>query len=88
MSIYEIVMLVCFGAAWPFSIYKSYRSKSVEGKSIIFLFIVYFGYVAGVLHKYFFRLDNVVFLYILNSFMVLADILLYYKNKRLQKHKF
>jgi len=87
MSIYEIVMLVCFGAAWPFSIYKSYKSKSVEGKSIIFLFIVYFGYVSGVLHKYFFRLDNVVFLYILNSFMVLADILLYYKNKRLQKHE-
>ena len=32
MSIYEIIMLICFGAAWPFSIYKSLKSKSTKEK--------------------------------------------------------
>ena len=27
MSIFEVLMLLCFGAAWPFSIYKSYTLK-------------------------------------------------------------
>jgi len=36
MSMFEIIMLVCFGAAWPFSIYKSYTSRSNAGKSIFF----------------------------------------------------
>jgi len=44
MSIYEIIMLICFGAAWPFAIYKSYTSKSVLGKSALFLVIVLVGY--------------------------------------------
>ena len=46
MSIFEIVMLVCFGAAWPFSIYKSYKAKSNEGKSVLFLFVIALGYIA------------------------------------------
>jgi hypothetical protein len=40
VSIYEFVMLLCFGAAWPFSIYKSYVSRRNGGKSVIFLFVV------------------------------------------------
>ena len=53
MSILEIVMLICFGAAWPFSIRRAILSKSVEGKSLVFLVIIWFGYLAGILHKLF-----------------------------------
>ena len=35
MSIFEAVMIFCFGVSWPFSIYKSYRTKSVKGKSLV-----------------------------------------------------
>ena len=49
MSVFELVMLLCFGAAWPFSIHKSVVSHSVEGKSLAFLLIVWAGYLAGVL---------------------------------------
>lgn len=87
MSIFEIMMLVCFGAAWPFSIYKSYTSKEVAGKSIVFLFVVFIGYVAGFLHKMIYCLDNVIYLYFLNELMVAVDIALYYRNKRLQMAK-
>ena len=66
MSPFEIIMLICFGAAWPVSIYKSWTSRSVEGKSLFFLIIVLSGYIAGILHKIFYLYDGVIILYALN----------------------
>ena len=85
MSVFEIIMLVCFGAAWPFSIYKSYRSKSTSGKSVVFLFIILIGYLAGLLHKVFFNFDLVIVLYGINAVMVSIDILLYFRNRRYER---
>ncbi|WP_425448478.1 PQ-loop domain-containing transporter [Dethiothermospora halolimnae] len=87
MSIFEIIMLLCFGAAWPFSIYKSYKSKSVEGKSPIFLVILLMGYVAGILHKKIYHYDNVIFLYMLNFLMVSTDLILYIRNSKMSKNQ-
>ena len=81
MSVFEIIMLVCFGAAWPFSIYKSYKSREIGGKSVVFLFVVFVGYIGGILHKLFYSYDPVVFLYGLNGTMVLIDIALYFRNR-------
>lgn len=81
MSIFEIAMLVCFGAAWPVSIYKSLKTREVAGKSLPFLVIVLVGYMAGILHKLVFRYDLVIFLYILNAVMVAMDIVLYLRNR-------
>ena len=81
MSVFEITMLVCFGAAWPVSIYKSLRTRAVAGKSLFFLLIVFVGYVAGILHKIVFRYDLVIFLYALNALMVGIDIVLYLRNR-------
>ncbi|GER93727.1 hypothetical protein A45J_1483 [hot springs metagenome] len=82
MSIFEISMLLCFGAAWPFSIYKSLRYKEVRGKSLPFLIIVLFGYIAGILHKILYNYDAVVYLYMLNGLMVTVDIILYMKYRQ------
>ena len=81
MSVFEIVMLICFGAAWPFSIYKSLRSREVGSKSLLFLTVIFTGYVAGILHKLFFYFDYVIYLYVLNAAMVVVDILLYLRNR-------
>lgn len=86
MSIFEIVMLICFGLAWPLSIYKSYTSKSIEGKSVLFLYVILIGYVAGVIHKVLYAKDMVIILYLINGSMVTIDMLLYYRNKKLLKH--
>ncbi len=83
MSIFEILMLLCFGAAWPFSIYKSYTSKSVAGKSPHFLVILIVGYIFGILHKIIYSFDVVVYLYGLNLIMVSTDFCLYIRNQRL-----
>ena len=82
MSVFEIVMLVCFGSAWPFSIYRSWRSKSVAGKSVVFLLVVLTGYMAGILHKVFFHLDRVIILYVVNFMLVFTDILLYLRYRK------
>lgn len=87
MSIFEIVMLVCFGASWPLAIYKTVKAKNPVGKSVPFLYLVLVGYISGCIHKIYFSFDKVLWLYALNAFMVLIDLILthYYirRNKRL-----
>ncbi len=85
MSPFEIIMLLCFGSAWPVSIYKSITSRRTGGKSVTFLFIIGTGYVAGTIHKIFYSFDPVIALYILNALMVSTDIVLFYRNKRLEQ---
>lgn len=85
MSIFEAAMLFCFGFAWPFSIYHSFRARRNEGKSLSFLYVVFLGYISGTLHKIIYNFDLVIILYILNGLMVLTDILVYYRNKRLME---
>ena len=85
MSVFEIAMLICFGAAWPFSIRKSYESRTNKGKSPVFLFIVLVGYASGILHKVFYSMDGVVWLYAFNGLLVLADMGLYLRNRRLDE---
>lgn len=84
MRIFEIIMLVCFGAAWPVSIYKSYVSRATEGKSVVFLFIVLAGYISGIIHKIINSPDYVTWLYVINALMVAVDIALYGRNRRLK----
>jgi hypothetical protein len=81
VSIFEIIMLVCFGLAWPFSIYKSWKTREVGSKSFIFLLALLLGYVAGILHKIFVDMDGVIVLYVLNGLMVMADMILYLRNR-------
>lgn len=87
MSIFEAIMLICFGLAWPFSIYKSATSHSVAGKSPIFLVALLVGYVSGIIHKALFSPDLVMCLYILNLIMVSIDFLLYLRNAKERKAK-
>jgi hypothetical protein len=78
MSVFEISMLVCFGVSWPISIYKSIKTKVVTGKSPLFLGIVILGYISGMLHKIFFSMDAVIWLYAANLFLVSVDLGLYF----------
>ena len=82
-SIFEAIMLVCFGVAWPASIYRSYVGRTSAGKSIVFLVVVEIGYMAGITHKITSGADAVIYLYVLNAVMVLVDIGLYVRNKNI-----
>jgi len=87
--IFEAIMLVCFGMAWPVSILKSWRSRTNKGKSFFFLFIVLVGYVSGLFHKLWWQdqIDAVVWLYVLNALMVVADGALYCRNRLFDKRR-
>lgn len=84
----EAGMVICFGISWPASIYKSYKSRTAKGKSLLFLILIIIGYIFGILSKIINNnITYVLFFYVLNSFMVLADIALYFKNKKLDISK-
>ena len=86
MSVFEIAMLICFGAAWPFSIHRSWTSGKTGGKSVGFLLIILVGYAAGIANKLFYHFDNVIYLYILNMLMVSVDTVLWFRNKKREKN--
>ena len=81
MSVLEAGMMICFGASWPFQVAKTYKTKNVKGKSILFLWLIELGYVMGMLHKIFYSYDPVIFLYLLNFILVGTDMIFYYMYK-------
>ena len=89
----EIVMVVSFGASWPLNVMKSFRARTTKGKSLPFLLLIFFGYIAGLASKVFCYVDPakdnphwyVVFFYVLNLIMVGVDLILYVRNYRLDK---
>ena len=85
MGIFEFLMLVCFGASWPFSIIKSLRSKSTKGKSLMFMTLIELGYVFGIIHKLLYSYNWVIWMYITLFLVVAFDIALYFRNHRLER---
>lgn len=81
MSPFEITMLLCFGASWPFSVHKTWKTRNVTGKSAVFLSLVIIGYAAGIVHKLIYKPDPVLWLYVLNALMVSADLLLWFRYR-------
>ena len=77
----EIGMLVAFGCSWPFNILKSWRSRTAKGKSVVFEWIVIFGYLVGLLGKIITYRTTGVWAY--SIWFYLADILI----ALLQKHR-
>ena len=92
-EILEIIMIVSFGASWPLNVVKSYRARTARGKSIGFLCLIVFGYIAGITSKlvneaYMAQFADkwyVLVFYCLNLVMVSADVGLYIRNRRLDK---
>lgn len=86
-------MLVSFGASWPLNVIKSYRARTTKGKSLPFLCLILFGYVAGTASKFandaymaaFSEKWYVLFFYVLNFVMVFIDFLLYFRNRKLDQ---
>ena len=92
-EILEVVMVVSFGASWPLNVMKSYKARTTKGKSLPFLCLIFFGYIAGVISKLlndaymasFASKWYVLFFYVLNLIMVGADLCLYARNFKLDK---
>ena len=90
-DILEAGMIVGFGISWPLSVYKSFKSKTAKGTSLLFLLFIECGYISGITSK----LVNPNFdwstrwwifvFYIFNLTMVTINIVLYFINKNRDK---
>jgi len=60
------------------------QANQIEGKSVVFLYVIIAGYLFGIMHKIINDPDFVIVLYVLNAMMVFIDLLLYYKHKKLE----
>ena len=88
-SILETVMLICFGFAWPASIYKSWKTKTAKGKSLAFLVIVLCGYLSGITKVLITEgFSGFLFIpYMLNTSMLITELILYYRNVRFDRSR-
>ena len=92
-EIFEIIMILSFGASWPMNVMKSYKARTTRGKSLGFLLLIFFGYIMGIISKLlneaymadFASKWYVLFFYVLNLCMVGVDLLLYVRNRKLDK---
>ncbi len=92
-EILEVIMIICFGASWPFNVIKSYKARTAKGKSPVFLCLIITGYIAGIAAKfmnetYMASINDkwyVLFFYFLNLIMVSADLVIYFRNRQLDK---
>jgi len=83
ISPFEAGMLICFGASWPFAVYRTWKSKSCHAKSFVFMWLVFIGYLCGITHKIMWSRDYVIILYVFNGMMVMADLVLSYRYRKL-----
>ena len=51
VEILEAIMVISFGISWPISIFKTLKSKTAAGKSPLFIGLIIFGYIAGIIGK-------------------------------------
>lgn len=86
-QIFEAGMVICFGLSWPLSVYKSWKSRTAKGKSLLFEIFIWIGYVSAILGKVLTpgSLTYVFVFYVINICMVSADIILYFRNRRLDQ---
>ena len=92
-ELFEIIMIVSFGASWPLNVIKSVKARTTKGKSLPFLLLIFFGYIAGIASKllsesYMASFGSkwyVLVFYILNFLMVGADLVVYVRNYRLDR---
>ena len=83
-NLLETAMLICFAVAWPASIYKSWVSRTRKGKSLAFMLVIILGYILGMIKVARHNILGFMMLpYSINTLLVICDLVLYYRNYRL-----
>lgn len=82
-NVFEILMLICFGFSWPINFRKAVKSKTTKGISLAFLFLISIGYIFGISAKILNdSINYVIIFYGINLFFVMANIGIYFINRR------
>lgn len=87
-SMLEATMLICFGLSWPINTMKAYKARSAKNMSLPFILLIIFGYVAGISAKLLMNQNNyVLVVYFINLAVVTLNLMVYFRNKRLDEVK-
>ena len=87
-SILETTMMICFGLSWPINLMKAYRARTTKGTSLFFIVLIQLGYTAGIAAKLVAdQINYVLAVYIFNFVMVLGNLIVYFRNRRLDQQK-
>ena len=92
-KVLEATMIILFGISWPFNLFKSIKSKTTKGKSLLFLILIDIGYIAGITSKFFsttfvWATDWWIFMiYVINFSFVTADLIVYFINKSRERNE-
>lgn len=85
-SMLEATMLICFGLSWPINTMKAYKARSAKNMSLPFILLIIFGYVAGIGAKLLLKQTNyVLVVYFINLAVVTLNLMVYFRNKRLDE---
>lgn len=85
-SMFETIMLICFGLSWPINLRKAYKAKTTKGTSLLFILLIIFGYLSGITAKLVSgQTTYVLAVYLLNLAVVLLNLVVYFRNKALDK---
>ena len=88
VQVFEMMMLVCFGLSWPFNIAKSLRSRTAKGKSVLFEIMIIIGYLCGVTGKLIGgNITYVLAFYALDILLVSTDLILTFRNRKLDRER-
>ena len=84
-SIFETIMLVCFGLSWPINVIKAYKARTAKATSLPFILLIFTGYIAGITAKIVSgQVNNYVFVvYLINLAIVSLNIAVYFRNAAL-----
>lgn len=85
-SIFESIMLICFGLSWPLNVIKAYKAKTAKGTSLPFILLIITGYVAGITAKVITgQINYVLIVYLLNLAIVSMNVVVYFRNVSLDR---
>lgn len=85
-SVFESVMLICFGLSWPLNVIKAYKARTAKGTSLPFILLIIIGYVAGITAKVITgQINYVLIVYLLNLLIVSLNIVVYIRNMTLDR---
>ena len=90
-DVFEMIMLICFGASRPINVYKLWKVRSTTGSSVFFYCLIVFGYIVGIVSKAIKLQEGITtpayvwFFYILNACMVSVGIVVWCRNRIIER---
>lgn len=85
-SVFETIMLICFGLSWPLNVMKAFRARTAKGTSLTFILLILTGYIAGITAKLLMgQINYVLIVYLLNFAIVSLNLAVYFRNVALDR---